>query len=168
MALARGDRSAFRPVFELLWPLLNRFCRRALGDDPLAEDAAQGALMKLFLHATEFQADGDVVAWALGIAAFECRSLRNRRLRRAEQQVHPALAAVVVSEPSAESALIDAELGAALREVMEGLRPVDRATLDQVLGRAPAAPRDATFRKRLQRAMERLRLAWRHAHGPDD
>ena len=73
VALARGDRSTFHPVFEGLWPLLRRFCLRVLRDEPLAEDAAQGALMKLLFHATDFRPDADVVAWALGIAAFECR-----------------------------------------------------------------------------------------------
>jgi RNA polymerase sigma-70 factor (ECF subfamily) len=165
VALARGDRSAFRAVFDGLWPLLLRFCQRMLGEPPLAEDAAQGALMKLLLHAPEFRPDGDVVAWALGAAAFECRSIRNRRARRAE---HPGeLAAVAENEPSPEAALIEADLGAALREVMHDLRPVDRETLEQVLAPAPPIARNPAFRKRLQRAMERLRLAWRDAHGSD-
>jgi RNA polymerase sigma factor (sigma-70 family) len=167
VALARGDRSAFRPVFDGLWPLLLRFCRRSLGESPLAEDAAQGALMKLLFHAPEFRPDGDVVAWALGVAAFECRSLRNRRSRRAEAPPGRELAGFALSQPSPEAALIEADLGAALREVMHGLRPVDRETLEQVLGPSPAAKTPA-FRKRLQRAIERLRLAWRHAHGSDD
>ena len=167
VALARGDRSAFRPVFDGLWPLLRRFCLRTLGEPLLAEDAAQGALMKLFLHATEFHPDGDVIAWALGVAAFECRSIRNRRARRAEHPADRELAAVTLDQPSPEALLIEADLGAALREVMHGLRPVDRETLQQVL--VPSVPigRTPAFRKRLQRAIERLRLAWRHAHGSD-
>ncbi|HET9157085.1 MAG TPA: sigma-70 family RNA polymerase sigma factor [Myxococcaceae bacterium] len=167
VALARGDRSAFRPVFDGLWPLLLRFCRRSLGEAPLAEDAAQGALMKLLFHASEFQPDGDVVAWALGVAAFECRSLRNRRTRRAEAPAGQELAAVALNHPSPEAAVIDADLGAALREVMHGLRPLDRETLLQALGHASPTASTPAFRKRLQRALERLRQAWRHTHGSD-
>jgi len=167
VALARGDRSAFRPVFDGLWPLLLRFCHRSLGESVLAEDAAQGALMKLFFHAPEFNSDGDVVAWALGVAAFECRSIRNRRARRAEGPSGRELPRVVLNQPSPEAALIEADLGAALREVMHGLRPVDRETLEQVLASSPPIARTPAFRKRLQRAIERLRLAWRHAHGSD-
>jgi RNA polymerase sigma-70 factor, ECF subfamily len=168
VALARGDRSAFHPVFEGLWPLLRNFCGRVLRDEPLAEDAAQGALMKLLFHATDFRADADVVAWALGIAAFECRSLRNRRARRAEDAGHLKLATAPLDQPSPEEAVIDAELGAELREVMRTLRPLDRETLERVVGPAPPVRRDPVFRKRLQRALSRLRLAWRHAHGSDD
>jgi len=167
-ALARGDRSAFEPVFAGLWPLLRRFCQRVLGDDHLAEDAAQGALMKLLHRAKDFRPEGDVVAWALGIAAYECRSLRNQRLRRAEQHADPALATVALSQPSPEASVIDAALTAELRQLMLGLRPVDRETLERELGPTPPVHRDATFRKRLQRALERLRLAWRDAHGSDD
>ena len=167
VALGRGDRSAFRPVFDGLWPLVLRFCHRMLGEPPLAEDAAQGALMKLLFHAPEFRPDGDVVAWALGAAAFECRSIRNRRARRAEHPADRELAAVALNEPSPEAALIEADLGAAVREVMHGLRPVDRETLEQVLAPSPSVARPPAFRKRLQRAIERLRLAWRDAHGSD-
>ncbi|HEY1418720.1 MAG TPA: sigma-70 family RNA polymerase sigma factor [Myxococcaceae bacterium] len=167
-ALARGDRSAFEPVFAGLWPLLRRFCQRVLGDDHLAEDAAQGALMKVLYRSTEFRPDGDVVAWALGIAAYECRSLRNQRLRRAEQHADPDLATMGLTQPSAEAAAIDAQLAAELRQLMLGLRPVDRETLERELGPAPPFRRDPTFRKRLQRALERLRLAWRETHGSDD
>ena len=168
VALARGDRSAFHPVFEGLWPVLRRFCRRVLRDEPLAEDAAQGALMKLLFHATDFRSDADVVAWALGIAAFECRSLRNHRARRAEHPGHPELDIAPLDQPSPEEAAIDAELGAELRAVMRTLRPLDRETLERVVGLAPPVRRDPVFRKRLQRALSRLRLAWRHAHGSDD
>jgi len=167
-ALARGDRSAFEPVFAGLWPLLRRFCQRVLGDDHLAEDAAQGALMRLLYRSTEFRPDGDVVAWALGIAAYECRSLRNQRLRRAERPADPDLATVGPSQPSPEASVIDAELAAELRVLMLGLRPVDQETLERELGPAPPVRRDPTFRKRLQRALQRLRLAWRDAHGSDD
>ena len=167
-ALARGDRSAFQPVFQGLWPFLRRFCSRALRDDPLAEDAAQGALMKLFLHATEFRPGADVVAWALGIAAFECRTLRNRRARRGEHPGSPELATVPLGSPSPEEQAIQTDLGAELVQVINALRPVDRETLERVLGAEPLAPGDATFRKRLQRALERLRLAWRDTHGTDD
>jgi RNA polymerase sigma-70 factor (ECF subfamily) len=168
VALARGDRSAFQPVFEGLWPLLRQFCRRALLDDPLAEDAAQAALMKMFLHATEFRPEGDVVGWAVGIAAYECRSLRNRRTRRAEDPHPPELATVPLGQPSPEERAIHADLGAALLEIVQSLRPRDRETLEQVLAPATSAGRDPTFRKRLQRALERLRAAWRLTHGSDD
>jgi hypothetical protein len=41
--------------------------------------------MKLFLHTTEFRADGDAVVWGLRFAAFECRTARNRSERRRQE-----------------------------------------------------------------------------------
>ena len=68
--LADGDRSAFSPLYEALWPLMRRFAVRALEGSTDAEDAAQVALMKVFSHAAEFDAERDVVAWVLGIVAW--------------------------------------------------------------------------------------------------
>src|SRR5262249_58639610 len=113
VALARGDRSAFRPVFDGLWPLLLRFCHRSLGESVLAEDAAQGALMKLFFHAPEFHSDGDVVAWALGVAAFECRSIRNRRGRPSEDPARRQLPPLGPKQPAPPATLIRAGLPSA-------------------------------------------------------
>jgi len=166
-ALARGDRSAFRRVFAGLWPLLRTFCGRVLRDEALADDAAQGALMKLFLHATDFQSEGDAVGWALGIAAFECRSLINRRARRAEDLDLGALATVPTADPSPEETAIRSDLGAELRALVHTLRPIDRETLERALGSTPPVRRDSAFRKRLQRALERVRAAWRQTHGSD-
>ena len=168
VALARGDRSAFQPVFATLWPLLRRFCGRALRDPQLAEDAAQGSLMKLFLNASDFREDGDVLAWALGIAAFECRTLRNRGLRRGESLGEATLVTVPGAQLSPEDATIAADLRAAVREVMHTLRSRDLEAIERVLDPGPAPPAGPALRKRLQRALQRLRIAWRSTHGHDD
>jgi RNA polymerase sigma-70 factor (ECF subfamily) len=165
-ALAAGDRSAFRPVFAGLWPLVLRLCQRILRDPDVAQDAAQAALMKLFLHATEFHADGDAVAWALSFAAFECRTARNRCLRRREENDEIELLAIAGGGPSPEDTSIEANLRSAALEVLGSLRPHDAETIHLVLaGDRPSSP---AFRKRLQRAVERLRTAWRHTHGSHD
>src|SRR5580765_3238617 len=82
--LADGDRSAFHPVFESLWPLVRRFAARHLhpGD---ADDAAQEALLRVFRRAAEFDPGRSALAWALGIAAYEIRTARRRRRRRREE-----------------------------------------------------------------------------------
>src|SRR5258706_369094 len=48
--LADGDRSAFHPVFEYLWPLLRRFAARHLGPGE-ADDVAQETLLRVFRRA---------------------------------------------------------------------------------------------------------------------
>ena len=166
-ALAAGDRSAYRPVFTALWPLLRRFCERTLRDPDLAQDAAQTALMKLFLHATRFQPDRDAVTWALAFAAYECRTVRNRAAGRREDVDAALLAAVPGGAPSPEDAAIEADLTAAAVEVLGTLRPQDADAVRTALsGSRPTA--SPVFRKRLQRALERLRVAWRHTHGSHD
>ena len=50
--LADGDRSVFSSVFGALSPIVQRFCRRRLGDGPDAADAAQIALEKIFAQLT--------------------------------------------------------------------------------------------------------------------
>ena len=168
IALSQGDRAAFRPVFSALWPLLCRFSLRALGEAALAEDAAQTALTKLFLHASEFDPGRDAIAWALGFASFEVLSLRKRKWRR--ERLDPTL---LSAQPDGggtpEDLAIQRDLRAAADEALGVLRQQDIETLEAVLkGRRPQGPRSrATFRKRVQRAIERVRLAWRNKHGID-
>jgi len=165
IALSQGDRAAFRPVFSALWPLLCRFSLHALGEAALAEDAAQTALTKLFLHASEFDPGRDAIAWALGFASFEVLSLRKRKWRR-ERFDLAFLAAQPDGGGTPEDLAIERDLRAAADEA---LRQQDIETLEAVLeGRRPQGPRSgATFRKRVQRAIERVRLAWRNKHGID-
>lgn len=167
-ALAAGDRAAFKPVFSTLWPVLRVFCDRALHDSDAAHDAAQTALMKLFMHAAEFRADGDVIAWAIGFASFECLSVRTRKVRRREHVDDAGLAAVPADQLSPEDALIHADLRAAALELLGSLRPQDLEALRGAFdGEGPAAS-GPTVRKRRQRALERLRIAWRKANGHGD
>jgi DNA-directed RNA polymerase specialized sigma24 family protein len=167
-ALAAGDRSAFQPVFSALWPLLRRFCERTLKDRDVAHDAAQTALMKLLLNATSFRVGHDVVAWALGFASFECLSVRNRTTRRREHADDRLLAAVPAGQPSPEDAAIQEDLHVAALRVVGTLRPQDVDTLNAAFTDARVVASNATSRKRLQRALERLRMAWRRTHGSDD
>jgi RNA polymerase sigma-70 factor (ECF subfamily) len=159
--LAEGDRSAFTPLFDALWPPLRGFCRRALGNHADGDDVAQQALVNLFARAAEYDRDRDALSWALGIAAWECRSHRRRAGRRREQ-------ALVGEAPAAGAGIDDAvilrELTAAAAEVLGTLRAADIAVIRAAIteddaARAGVAP--ATFRKRLQRALDRFRAAWR-------
>jgi RNA polymerase sigma-70 factor (ECF subfamily) len=157
--LADGDRSAFPVVFDSLWPLLLGFSRRLLRDPDEAEDAAQNALMKVFEHAARFDRDGDAVAWAVAIAANECRVTRRKRARAEpiDEKAHHV--------PSPENELIERDLLAAAALTVGDLRPADIATLHAAWSGTRPTAMSAGFRKRLQRAKERLRSAWRSRHG---
>lgn len=174
--LADGDRSAFRPVFALLWPRLRAFAARFIGGAD-GEDAAQAALLKVFSRASEYDRERDALAWALGIAAWECRTLRKRRERRREEYVlapEAASAAAAAAfatgsaldDPTPEQAAIDRDLRAAAEAVLGELRPIDVETI-LAIASGQRAVQGATFRKRVERALARFRLAWRARHGSD-
>ena len=162
--LADGDRAAFDPVFETLWPVLRAFCVRAVGVAD-AEDAAQAALVRIFARAAEYDRTRRAVPWAVEIAVWECRSVRRRRVRRRE--VHGSVpSAAPDSGRSPEEAAVEADLRAAVQDVLGTLSPLDIETITCVRAGAGGA-RGATFRKRVERALARFRLAWRARHGSD-
>lgn len=163
--LADGDRAAFEPLYEALWPVVRRFSERALAGSPDAEDAAQVAFMKLFSRVSEFDPRRDAVTWVLGVAAHECRTFRQKQRRRREELASDAEGQA--PEPSPEEAAIVRDLHAAIGEVLGDLAGRDAATLRAVLEEQRPAVAGATFRKRVERALGRFRTAWSSRHGVD-
>jgi len=132
-----------------------------LHDDGHGEDAAQQALIKLFEQASDFDASRDAVAWAIAITSYEIRSIRRRGLRRREEALDEAVDAATAGTP--EAVVVERDLARAARDVLSGMREEDMtAILVAIGGRRPFG--DPTFRKRLQRALARLRQAWRARH----
>lgn len=163
-AAADGDRASVEPLFAALWPIMVGYAARFLGDASLAEDCAQDALVKLFGQLDRFEQERDALTWALTHATWQCRTARRRRQRRGETSLEGAPEAVFDEREGA----IDRELVRAALDTLDALPARDReilyATLtdDDELRRALAP---ATFRKRLERALGRLRLSWRSRHG---
>lgn len=137
--VAQGDRGAFDAVFDAAWPRTLAWC---------------------------------ALSWILTIAAFEVRTVRQRR-RRDQARVASLDALDAGAQPAdpvtgADDALIDAESADELARLLDELSPDDRALVEDALaGRAyedsnvPAA----TQRKRRQRAIDRLKSAWRALRG---
>ena len=163
--LADGDRSAFAPAFAILWPALRAFALRYAG--PLdGEDAAQAALLRIFARAGEYDSGRDAFAWALGIAAWECRTARRKRQRRKEEAGAHFPSEQADPRPGPEEEAIDRDLRAAAEAILGTLRPADVETIAALAG-GPRRVEGATFRKRVQRAIGRFRLAWRARHGSE-
>jgi RNA polymerase sigma factor (sigma-70 family) len=162
-ALARGERAAFDPLFHRLWPLLHGFASRCLRGTE-AEDAAQEALLRIFSRASEFDPERDALSWVLGVAAWQIRTHRTRSRRRREEAAAPPDRADAT--PSPEEAAIARDLSSALDRALSQLPPGDAGTLlAYARGERPDLP-GPTFRKRVQRALGRLRLRWRFDRGP--
>lgn len=160
--LKNGDREAFAPVFKTLWPTMHAFCERALGSGSDADDAAQAALEKMFSRAHDYDVSRPALPWALAFAAWECRTLRKKRIRFKEDALpeHDVFAASGDPEQDA----IGQDLKHALQSVLETLSPVDRATLEIAFVddvNQQVSMEKSTFRKRKERALRRLRDLFR-------
>ncbi len=156
--LAGGDRSAQRPVFELVWPVLRDFSRRVLVEPADAEDAAQRAVIRLFEQACAYDVDRDALTWALEIALWECRTTLKKRSRSQEAELSVSALAVADAAPGPEAAAARAELEAALAGTLAAMSQTDRAALLEGLT-------GATWRKRRERALGRLKMLWRTRYG---
>lgn len=159
--LADGDRQAFEPVFACLWPVVHALAARYLPAID-ADDAAQNALLKLFERATEFDPERDAVAWAIGIAMWEIRTVRRREWRRRDTSGLDEAMEVLPNTVDPEERAIAASLAAAIGQTLATLRAEDRDALLRYARDERTS--GAGFRKRLQRARERMRAAWRLRH----
>ena len=164
-ALADGDREAFDVAYREAHALLIVYARRILGNGPDAEDATQEALLNLFRNAVRFDGGRDALPWILSIGANTCRTeLRRRRRRREVSTSRDQL------EPPGEAAnpereIIDRDLVAAAEGVVRDLRPGDAETIRALIYERPRPKVSAAaFRKRVERARTRLRLAWKEKH----
>lgn len=159
--LADGDREAFSPLFRALWSPALKVCSRMIGREADAADAAQGAMMKILERAGEYDKQRPALPWALGIAAWECRTFLKRQRRHKESDEEPQLSDSGAAVSEAERRLL---LEAAM-QAMGTLSDADQETLVSTYwGTAPAG---ATFRKRRERAITRLRDAFRRIYGLD-
>ncbi|MEQ1502983.1 MAG: sigma-70 family RNA polymerase sigma factor [Myxococcota bacterium] len=160
--LADGDRAAFDPLYEALWPLVSGFCGRRLGDRAKGEDAAQQALVRVFQKASLYDARRPALPWVLAFATWECRTLAGAASRRREDDL--ADAGVGGADPETE--LLRADLLYAVRALVGELGPSDEAALwawmEHDLDRGPLG---ATLRKRVERARKRFVDLWRKRHG---
>lgn len=160
MDAADGDRRAIDPLYALLWPVATAYATRLLGDAALAEDAAQDALVRLFGQVARFDPTrADALTWALTLVTWECRTVRRRRTRAAGGHAR-------APEATADHRTLVEERDA-IRTALAALATLSAADIDIITDpdalRAQLAP--ATFRKRLERALGRLRLSWRSRHG---
>jgi len=156
--LADGDRSAFTPLFQALYPRALTVARRRLDDEAHAEDAAQRTMTAVFARAVEFTPGRPVLPWFYAIAANETHAVARKVRLAAFREAPAAAAAVVPAEDDPEGALSLAEMRALLREAVAALDPLSAAAIEgQLAEDASDGPRSPAMRKRVSRAYARLR-----------
>ncbi len=163
-ALAEGDRAAFTPVFRRLWVPTLKLCRRLVGDRADADDVAQTTMLRLLERAHEYDAHRPALPWAMGVAAWECRTQLRRRERRKESSEE---AAPVSDDGATVRANEQRALMSAALEALGTLSELDQRTLVDTYWETGAPVAGATLRKRRERALTRLRQAFRRLYGPD-
>ena len=161
--LADGDRDAFHPVFVGVWPVIRSFALRHLSAAD-ADDVAQEALLRVFRRASEFDVHRDALAWVLGIVAYEIKTLRRKRQRRRETAL-PAEMEALDGGLGPDETLLARENEDSMRAALLSLPALDAETLAAFAAGERPALAPATFRKRVQRALTRLRAAWGTRHG---
>jgi RNA polymerase sigma factor (sigma-70 family) len=118
----RGDRDAFSSLLARHEPLLRRTCRRAAsGDDDLAADAAQEAMLTAMLALARLRDDDRFGAWLAGIGLNAVRHLL--RDRRAQAPPAPDVA---VDGGDPDAALDAAGIAARIRRAIATLPPGQR------------------------------------------
>ena len=156
--VAAGGRAAFAPLYALLWPKVRALCGRLLQGHADADDAAQQALETILCRADEYEPGRSAMAWALGIAAWECRTQLRKRWRRREATLLPGQGeAPVLGADAPEGDTLRAELVAAALSALGELSDLDRDTLLATYWDREPKVVGATFRKRRERALHRLR-----------
>jgi RNA polymerase sigma-70 factor (ECF subfamily) len=135
-----------------------------LKNDADAADAAQEAMAKILQRASSYDPTRAAMPWALAIAAWECRTLRRKLTRRREV---PELEADERAVQDTQEELVQRDLVQAALSAVGELSPADRETLlTTFLDESPPVA-GATFRKRRERALGRLRDAWKRLYGID-
>jgi RNA polymerase sigma-70 factor, ECF subfamily len=162
---ADGDRAALEPLFAALWPLSVRYATKFLGDATLAEDCVQDALTRLFGQLARYDRERDALTWALTHVTWSARTARRSRERRREDAAptHATGGAIDGASVAEERDLILAAVRALDALPARDIEIIVASLIDDDELRTALAP--ATFRKRLERALTRLRSSWRSRHG---
>ena len=162
--LSDGERGAFDVLLNELWPVILSFAERGVRRKADAEDVAQEVFSKICFRISDFDKTRDGVSWAFGIASYEVMTHRKRAARRREID-DAAIERIADARAPQDVGLVEQELVAAFEAAVGALTDADR----QALGLQPDVradgPMSPAFRKRKQRALDRLRKVWESIYG---
>lgn len=151
-----GDESAFETLLRRHERAVLGLCRRMLGNNGEAEEAAQDVFFKFYRSLSRFDTDRAVEPWLFRITWNACRD----RLRGRRPSVE-LMASDATIAPQAVPALLLAELRQAIERLPDReraallLREVDGLETAEVAERLGSTP--VTVRTHISRARARLR-----------
>ena len=164
-----GSEAAFSQLLARHLPLVYRTCRRELGSETLAEDAAQAVLLLLARKAKTLSAGPSLASWLYQTSVFVAKDVRKQETRR--QRREEAVMQETLREPTSSASEWDAVeplLNSALNTLKSAdrdallLRFLEGHTLSET-GALLGVTGDAA-RMRCARALEKLR-SYLTAHG---
>jgi RNA polymerase sigma-70 factor (ECF subfamily) len=139
--------------------VLGRLAMALLGSQADADEAVQETLLRAHRAMPSYRGEGSVKAWLCGIARHVCAHMLETRRRGRE------LLEVVPTEDEGRDVFAARRRARALRDALEKLRPSEREALvlryvadlsHREIGMACGLD-EATARKRISRALDRLR-----------
>jgi RNA polymerase sigma factor (sigma-70 family) len=95
----------FAALYRAYWPSVYRRCRRLLGADSLAEDAAQEVFLRVMTHLDELPPGEDASRWIHRVTSNYCFNCRRDEKRRGDVRLD-----MTVAPPPFIDAVADREL----------------------------------------------------------
>ena len=116
-ACQKGNRAAFRCLFEAYRRRVYSTARHILGSDAAAKDAAQQVFLTVWRHLGRFQSEGDFAPWLYRVVVNTCLSERRRLVRFSDHEPEEGVAGA-----GQEHAVLAREVEAALGHLSQKLR----------------------------------------------
>jgi RNA polymerase sigma-70 factor, ECF subfamily len=129
-AIATGDQDAMRILYNCHHVRVFRFVARLVGDATMAEDIVSEVFVDVWCQAGRFAGRSAVATWIMSIARFKALSARRRRV---DVELDEKVAETVADQAcTPESAMLEMDRGAQLRECLTRLTPEHREIVDLV------------------------------------
>jgi RNA polymerase sigma-70 factor (ECF subfamily) len=116
-ACQKGNRAAFRALFEAYRRRVYSTARHILGSDAAAKDAAQQVFLIVWRHLGRFSSEGDFSPWLYRVVVNTCLSERRRLVRYVPEEPDER-----VSGAAQEQVVLAREVEAALGRLSHKLR----------------------------------------------
>jgi RNA polymerase sigma-70 factor, ECF subfamily len=131
-AVASGDRSAMRTLYDRHNMRLYRFILRMVPDAGRAEDLVSEVFIDVWNQAGRFEGRSQVSTWILSIAHFKALTARHRHRHQNAELDESALAQFPDSSENPEQAVLNKDCSAQLRVCLAQMSRTHREVIDLV------------------------------------